>query len=211
MSNHARFISAMVLGAALATGAGLSSAQAQDATYLSKNASYCDIFRSISKVVPQECAQDGDFLAGSAQSKGMLTRSIVRRNANQPSSEQAVLQQDPPEELSIALKVQFALDSATLTPEAKQILDRVAQVFNNTIMTDTYIQIEGHADASGGANYNDELSTRRAVAVRSFLIERHGIDAKRLLAQGKGEHELYDPSNPYGGINRRVEFVNISG
>ena len=211
MSNHARFIGAVVLGAALATGAGLPNAMAQDATYLSKDASYCEIFRSISKMVPQECAQDGDFLAGSAQRKGLLTRSIVRRNSQQPSPELAVVQQDPPEELSIALRVQFALDSAVLTPEAKLILDRVAEVFNNDLMTDTYIQIEGHADASGAANYNDALSARRAIAVRSFLVERHGVDSKRLLAQGKGERELYDPSNPYSGINRRVEFVNISG
>lgn len=211
MRNHARFIRAMVLGAALATSAGLPTAMAQNATYLSKNVSYCEIFRSISKVVPQECAQDGDFLAGATQNKGMLTRSIVRRNSKQSSPEYAVVQQEPPEVLSIALKVQFALDSAALTPEAKLILDRVAEVFNNDIMTNTYIQIEGHADASGAASYNEELSTRRAIAVRSYLIERHGIDSKRLLAQGKGERELYDPSNPYSGVNRRVEFVNISG
>jgi len=211
MSNHARFIGAAVLGAVLAIGAGLPNAIAQDATYLSKDAGYCEIFRSISKVVPQECAQDGDFLAGSAQHKGMLTRSIVRRNVKNASPDSAVVQQDPPKELSIALKVQFALDSAALTPEAKQILDRVAEVFKNDLMTNTYIQIEGHADASGAANYNDALSTRRAIAVRSFLIESHGIDSKRLLAQGKGERELYDPDNPYGGANRRVEFVNISG
>ncbi len=78
-------------------------------------------------------------------------------------------------------------------------------------MTDTYIQIEGHGDASGSADYNQSLFTQRALTVRDFLVERHGVDPNRLLARGKGETEPYDPSDPCRRINRRVEFLNISG
>lgn len=211
MHHHARLIAAALIGAALATGAGLPKAYAQDTTYLSRDAGYCEIFRSISKTVPGRCAQDGDFMAESVQPDGTLTRSIVRRDSKQPRADSAVVQRDPPKDLSIALKVKFELNSAELTPEAVHTLDRVAEVLGDELMTETFIRIEGHADASGPADYNDALSTRRAVAVRDFLIGRHGIDSMRLLSQGKGERELYDPSRPYDGVNRRVEFVNISG
>ena len=171
----------------------------------------CEIFRSMSKVVPAQCAQDSDFAAAKAPNKGMLTRSLVRRKTDQAPRDSVVVQKDPPKTLSIALKVRFGFDSTELTPGAVQILDRVAQVFKDDLMRDAAIQIDGHADASGSAAYNLGLSTRRAQAVRDFLILRHGMDPKRLTARGKGETELYDPADPTGGINRRVEFRNISG
>ena len=210
MSHHVRRIGAAIFGIALAMSAGLSAASAQNATYVSKDATYCEIFRSMSTVVPSECAEAGDFIAATGLGEGMLTRSIVRRIVEQATQDPVAIQKDPPKELSVALKVQFEFDSAVLTPEAVEILDRVAAVFNNGLMTDTYIQIEGHADASGSADYNQSLSTQRALTVRDFLVERHGVDPNRLLARGKGETEPYDPSDPYARINRRVEFLNIS-
>jgi outer membrane protein OmpA-like peptidoglycan-associated protein len=191
--------------------AGLSAAAAQNATYLSRDATYCEIFRSMSAVVPKKCAKEGDFIAATGLREGMLTRGIVRRVVNQATQDPVAIQKDPPKALSVALNVQFEFDSAELTPETVEILDRVSAVFNNGLMTDTYIQIEGHADASGSAEYNQSLSTQRALTVRDFLVERHGVDPNRLLARGKGEFEPYDPSDPYARINRRVEFLNISG
>jgi outer membrane protein OmpA-like peptidoglycan-associated protein len=211
MTNHVRLIGTAIFGIGLAMSAGFSAASAQNATYLSRDATYCEIFRSLSTVVPRECTKEGDFIAATGLREGMLTRGIVRRVAKQATQEPVAIQKDPPKALSVALNVQFEFDSAELTPEAVEVLDRVSAVFNNGLMTDTYIQIEGHADASGSAEYNQSLSTQRALTVRDFLVERHGIDPNRLLARGKGEIEPYDRSDPYAKINRRVEFLNISG
>ncbi len=209
MSNrlNAASLAFLVAGAALATAA--TAASAQTAVFLSNDATECEIFRGLSKVVPAECAAEGDIPAYGHAEFG-LTRGIKRRGGDEDIA-MPVEQKNPPEELSIALMVQFEFDSYDLNPEAIKFLDRLAKVINNDLMAQSYIRIEGHADATGSETYNLTLSERRAHAVRKYLIERHGVDSTKVLSIGKGEAELYDPKNPNGGINRRVEFTNLRG
>ena len=68
------------------------------------------------------------------------------------------------------------------------------------------LTITGHTDATGPENYNAWLSKRRAQAVKAHLVREHNVNPLQLLTQGKGERELYRPSEPYGRINRRVAF-----
>lgn len=211
MKRRMQVIGAALLGTTLGLGSGLSQASAQNAVYKSSDATYCDIYRAVSKVIPRECATAADLSESANSLNGQLTRGITRRNVKRLIQKTAVVQKSPPKHLSVALKVLFKFDSAELTSESKRILDRVARVFKDDLMTDSYIQIEGHADATGAADYNQELSTRRANAVRDYLVKHHKIDPNRLLARGKGESEPYYPGNPYSAINRRVEFHNITG
>jgi outer membrane protein OmpA-like peptidoglycan-associated protein len=161
-------IGAAFFGLTLALGAAATQASAQSATYLSNDAGYCEIFRSISKAVPAECAQEGDVWETRNARGAVLTRSIVRRDTSGTPKEAVAVQEDTPTRMSIAMKVQFAFDSAELTAEAKELLDRVAEVFKNELMTKTYVQIDGHADASGSDAYNLDLSARRARAASSL-------------------------------------------
>lgn len=78
-------------------------------------------------------------------------------------------------------------------------------------MADKVIEIQGHADARGEEFYNLTLSEKRAAAVAEYLVLEHDIDPARLKFVGKGEAEPYDPEHPEAGINRRVEFKNITG
>jgi OmpA-OmpF porin, OOP family len=78
-------------------------------------------------------------------------------------------------------------------------------------MQDKTVEIDGHADASGSADYNLTLSQLRARAVRAYLIQQHGIAPERLPFVGKGETELYDPAHPTAAVNRRVVFTNLTG
>ena len=194
----------LVAGAALVTAAS-----AQTATFLSNDATECEIFRGLSKVVPAECAAEGDVPAYGDAGLG-LTRGIKRIGADENTAI-PVEQKNPPEELSIALLVQFEFDSYGLDQEAIEFLDRLANVINSDLMAQTYIRIEGHADASGSETYNLTLSKKRAHTVRNYLIERHGIDSTKIRSLGKGEADLYDPENPNAGINRRVEFTALGG
>jgi outer membrane protein OmpA-like peptidoglycan-associated protein len=107
--------------------------------------------------------------------------------------------------------VEVEFDSYGLDQEAIEFLDRLANVINSDLMAQTYIRIEGHADASGSETYNLTLSKKRAHTVRKYLIERHGIDSTKIRSLGKGEADLYDPENPNAGINRRVEFTALGG
>ncbi len=194
----------LVAGAALVTAAS-----AQTATFLSNDATECEIFRGLSKVVPAECAAEGDVPTYGDAGLG-LTRGIKRIGADENTA-MPVEQKNPPEELSIALMVQFEFDSYGLNQEAIEFLDRLANVINSDLMAQTYIRIEGHADAAGSETYNLTLSKKRAHTVRKYLIERHGIDTTKISSLGKGEADLYDPENPNAGINRRVEFTALGG
>ena len=114
-------------------------------------------------------------------------------------------------DLTIAVRAEFEFDSHELTPAAKAIIDRVAEVLNHDLMQDMVIEIQGHADASGAESYNMSLSEKRALAVKEYLEDQHEIDSSRLNFVGKGESEPFDPANPEAGINRRVEFKNVNG
>jgi outer membrane protein OmpA-like peptidoglycan-associated protein len=67
----------------------------------------------------------------------------------------------------------------------------------------TTIRVEGHTDASGSAAYNQELSERRALAVKNVLVQQ-GVDSRRIDAVGYGESQLIS-SSP--AMNRRVSIV----
>ena len=71
---------------------------------------------------------------------------------------------------------------------------------------DQKVVIEGHTDAVGSEQYNEELSQRRAQSVRRYLVATHGIEASRLQAVGLGEHDPLPGRDPLAGENRRVQF-----
>lgn len=70
------------------------------------------------------------------------------------------------------------------------------------------IRVQGHTDNAGDSAANLELSTRRAEAVKTALIE-HGIDASRLESKGFGESNPMATNDTEEGraLNRRTEFL----
>jgi len=68
--------------------------------------------------------------------------------------------------------------------------------------------IEGHTDSTGSDSYNQELSQRRAEAVRNFLVS-NGITGDRIVARGYGESYPVTVNTTEAGRqqNRRVEVV----
>jgi outer membrane protein OmpA-like peptidoglycan-associated protein len=224
------FVSSL-FGAGLAFALLAPPVAAQDAAYWLNEASDCDIFRALNEVVPAACAQPGDTML--TRGWGGKTRGIVPRGirllddpaaavtpvnarpapaAGEPQQTAAVVQQaHPPATKSINARVQFEFDSFRLTDDAKAVLDRLAGVLKDDLMQDKTVEIDGHADASGSADYNLTLSQLRARAVRAYLIQQHGIAPERLPFVGKGESELYDPAHPTAAVNRRVVFTNLTG
>ena len=111
-----------------------------------------------------------------------------------------------PAELSVMLRINFALGSAALTPEALRDLDQVAAALLAPRLTDVSVLLDGHTDASGTAGYNLDLSRRRADAVLAHLVRR-GVPRDRLRAVGYGESRLLSGHPPADGFQRRVEIV----
>jgi outer membrane protein OmpA-like peptidoglycan-associated protein len=106
---------------------------------------------------------------------------------------------------ALSLPVPFAFDSADILPSAKPQLDAIAAGIR-MLPADQKVVIEGHTDAVGSEQYNDELSQRRAQAVQRYLVASHGIDASRLQATGHGKHQPLPGRSPTAGENRRVQF-----
>jgi outer membrane protein OmpA-like peptidoglycan-associated protein len=101
------------------------------------------------------------------------------------------------------LLVNFAFDSDRLTPAAKENLDQFAKALKDPRLKGKKFEIEGHTDAVGTENYNQELSERRAAAVVSYLASQ-GLDPSLLAAKGFGKTKPRVP-DPYSPQNRRVE------
>lgn len=106
---------------------------------------------------------------------------------------------------ALSLPVQFAFDSADILPAARQQLDALAEGIRLLPQAKAVV-IEGHTDAVGSPQYNEQLSVRRANAVKRYLVAEHRIEAGRLRAVGKGEHEPQAGQDPKSAENRRVQF-----
>lgn len=106
---------------------------------------------------------------------------------------------------ALALPVQFAFDSSDILPAARRQLDALAEGIRMLPALQSVV-IEGHTDARGTDQYNDQLSTRRAYAVKRYLVTLHGIDAGRLRAVGMGRFAPLGNRDPYAPENRRVQF-----
>jgi outer membrane protein OmpA-like peptidoglycan-associated protein len=105
--------------------------------------------------------------------------------------------------------VQFATGTATLTTPAQVSLARFAGVVSS--YPGLKFSVEGHSDNTGSAEKNQELSLRRAIAVRDNLIAQ-GIPASTLDVDGFGaSRPVADNATAEGRAhNRRVEIV-VSG
>ena len=115
-----------------------------------------------------------------------------------------------PETTSVAIKVTFATDSAQLTPEAIQTLDKLGQALKSQELVSCCFQIEGHTDSVGSDAYNQALSQRRAQSVTHYLSERYGLK-ERTITVGYGEQKpIADNATEEGRQkNRRVQVVNL--
>ncbi len=101
--------------------------------------------------------------------------------------------------------VTFELDSARLTPNAKVILDGVADAL--LAQQAVKAEIGGYTSSEGSDSHNQGLSERRAASVTEYLVGR-GVTADRLTNKGYGEASpVADNNTPDGReLNRRVEL-----
>ena len=107
------------------------------------------------------------------------------------------------------LEVFFPLNSASITPQATPVLVQLGLALKRPELRGGVFVVSGHTDATGAAAYNLDLSQARAISVKSFLIEKFGINPSSLIAVGYGSEHLRNPQDPFGGENRRVEIANL--
>ncbi len=100
----------------------------------------------------------------------------------------------------------FATDSATLTGALQNDIAALARSLNT--YPGTTVVVIGHTDNTGDADYNQNLSRRRAQAVTSVLIQNN-VRPERIATLGRGETApIADNLTPEGRArNRRVEII----
>lgn len=123
-----------------------------------------------------------------------------------PSASTRSLRNLTPKPVTVDLSIQFDFDSARLLPASKPLLDNLASAMNSERLSSVHFRIEGHTDAKGRAEYNLQLSNRRAQAVLDYLAQRQ-VASTRLQAEGLGSTQLLLPERPEASENRRVRIA----
>ncbi len=99
----------------------------------------------------------------------------------------------------------FKLGSAELPETLKRQLEVFAEVLKTKKGSGKVVRIEGHADASGAAAFNQTLSQQRAQAVKDYLVEL-GAEPALLDPVGLGSNVPKNAKDPFAAENRRVEI-----
>ncbi|MBK1835368.1 OmpA family protein [Roseibacillus ishigakijimensis] len=109
------------------------------------------------------------------------------------------------------LVIYFGFDEETLAPRTRRQLEIVAEVLRTD--PDRRLTLSGHADALGSADYNRDLSRKRALSVKDFLLEQ-GVESSQIIIVAEGDTRPRRPNetatgedNPEGRrANRRTEI-----
>ncbi|NIN34606.1 MAG: OmpA family protein [Gammaproteobacteria bacterium] len=109
-------------------------------------------------------------------------------------------------QLKMPSSITFDSGMAVIKPEFHRVLDDIGDTLVK--YESTVIQVAGHTDSVGSAEYNQQLSINRANSVKDYLV-RDGVIAQRLLTTGYGESApIADNATAEGRQqNRRVEIT----
>src|SRR5580692_2732264 len=101
--------------------------------------------------------------------------------------------------------VKFAFNRDNLTPKAKEALDQLAGTIAST--KGYIIALEGSTDSVGSADYNYDLSQRRANAVIQYLASKYNVPAYKIYVIGLGKDKPVETNKTAAGRadNRRVD------
>ena len=105
-------------------------------------------------------------------------------------------------------RVRFKVNSFELTKDAKVALDEFAAKIKG-LDKGVYLEIQGHTDDTGGADYNDQLGQQRSEAVRRYLAREHKLPLGRISTISYGDTQPVESNKTAKGRsqNRRVVIV----
>jgi outer membrane protein OmpA-like peptidoglycan-associated protein len=105
--------------------------------------------------------------------------------------------------------IQFDTDKDSIKSSSRPQLDNAVQVLGK--FPNLRVRVVGHTDAQGGYRHNIDLSKRRALAVKKYLVEA-GVDDSRIETAGVGPDEPIETNDTAEGRakNRRIEFLILA-
>jgi len=134
--------------------------------------------------------------------RGRSTRSL----SSAEREEIAAIVKDKPK---IDLEINFDYNSADISAKSLPSVQALGRALTNADLKGSTFVVAGHTDAAGGEGYNQDLSERRADAIKRYLVDKYGINGTDLVTVGYGKSKLKDPSQPMAEVNRRVQVVNM--
>jgi outer membrane protein OmpA-like peptidoglycan-associated protein len=201
-------LSIATLGAALSLGMGTALAQTKD-----KNVSEDQILRALLPEKPltrglSTGPQQVDQAAVTAE--GQFVQKIRGRSTRSLSfaerEEIAAMLKDKPK---IDLEINFEYNSAQISAKSLASVEALGRALSSSDLKGSTFVVAGHTDAAGGEGYNQDLSERRADAIKRYLVDKYGINGTDLVTVGYGKSKLKDPNQPMAEANRRVQVVNM--
>jgi len=148
---------------------------------------------------PAAAAAEGHFVQ---KIRGRLTRSL----SSTEREEIATMVKDKPK---IDLEINFEYNSAEISSKSLPSVQALGRALSNSDLKGSTFVVAGHTDAAGGEAYNQDLSERRADAIKRYLVDKYGINGSDLVTVGYGRSKLKDPNQPMAEVNRRVQVVNM--
>jgi OmpA-OmpF porin, OOP family len=147
----------------------------------------------------QQADQAQELAMNASRGVDSLTQQVVNLDNYRPVAETAV---------------HFGFDKADLSSKAKKALDQLAAEVPNT--KGYIVAVEGSTDSTGDANYNYNLSERRASAVIQYLAANHNVPAHKIYVIGLGKDKPVAKNATSKGRaeNRRVDvrlMTNVVG
>jgi outer membrane protein OmpA-like peptidoglycan-associated protein len=140
---------------------------------------------------------------------------LIFRVEDVKGAAQALAVKETQTEVKIALAgdVLFDFDKAEIRTAAEPSLQQVVGILKQ--YPKARVSIDGYTDAKGTEAYNQPLSEKRAAAVKSWLVQKGGVDGQRVKTKGWGKANPVAPNtntdgsdNPEGRQqNRRVEIT----
>jgi outer membrane protein OmpA-like peptidoglycan-associated protein len=193
----------MSLAACLALPAGFGMASAEEAPspeQIIKALKPARVTRGVA--TPEEVARRAEEERLVNTLRNRKTRSLTTDEREQIAS---IAKTKP----SIDIEINFDYDSATIGSKAQSQVTALGQALTSADLRGRTFILAGHTDAKGSDAYNQDLSERRADAIKRYLVDKYGITGSDLVTVGYGKSKLKDPSQPMAEVNRRVQVVNM--
>jgi outer membrane protein OmpA-like peptidoglycan-associated protein len=148
--------------------------------------------------------------AATAAAEGRFVQTIrnraTRSLSNTEREEIASIVKDKPK---IDLEINFDYNSADIGAKSLSSVQALGKALTNPDLKGSTFVLSGHTDAAGGESYNQDLSERRADAIKRYLVDKYGIAGTDIVTVGYGKSKLKDPANPMADANRRVQVANV--
>lgn len=205
--NLAAILSIVTIGAALSFGLGKAYAAGDNVTDDQIVRALVPAKKPLTRGLSAG-APEANPAATAAQTKllqnvrGRATRSL----SVDEREEIATIVQDKP---NIDLEITFDYNSANISPRSLAAVQALGRALTSPELNGSTFVVAGHTDAAGSDGYNQDLSERRADAIKRYLVNMYRISANDLVTVGYGKSKLKDPSRPLAPANRRVQVVNM--